>query len=228
MEALLSVLTVLPFDLSVARFHAVVWAELRARGVTVGTHDLLIAATALPSRRQASQIRARSPSRGLMDELPLGQDVGAPNRIAERLHVHEVHGPAEPPLQLLFHVPQVEEAPGGTRLELDQHVDVARRGEVVAEHGTEEPEPADHPPLAEVLQQCGSRPIRSSGRVSPVAASREGPWSGASESPGVDGAGTGRPSRRALRILGLVVTGDALPGGFSWPQASVRFTSSPR
>lgn len=46
-EQILTHVTVAPFDLVVARVHARVWAELAAKGVTVGTHDLLIAATAL-------------------------------------------------------------------------------------------------------------------------------------------------------------------------------------
>lgn len=46
-EQILNNVTVVPFDLVVARVHARVWAELAAKGVTVGTHDLLIAATAL-------------------------------------------------------------------------------------------------------------------------------------------------------------------------------------
>lgn len=46
-EQLLAALPVLPFDLLSARVHASVWAELASRGVNVGAHDLLIAATAL-------------------------------------------------------------------------------------------------------------------------------------------------------------------------------------
>jgi len=46
-EQILNTVTVVPFDLVVARVHARVWAELAAKGVTVGTHDLFIAATAL-------------------------------------------------------------------------------------------------------------------------------------------------------------------------------------
>jgi tRNA(fMet)-specific endonuclease VapC len=37
----------MPCDLVVARIHARLWAELAAQGITVGAHDLLIAATAL-------------------------------------------------------------------------------------------------------------------------------------------------------------------------------------
>lgn len=45
-ETLLSRLPVLPFDPVAARMHALLWAQLAARGVNVGAHDLLIAATA--------------------------------------------------------------------------------------------------------------------------------------------------------------------------------------
>jgi tRNA(fMet)-specific endonuclease VapC len=48
-EELLSHLPVLPFDLTAARIHARIWAELASRGIVVGAHDLLIAATALAS-----------------------------------------------------------------------------------------------------------------------------------------------------------------------------------
>jgi tRNA(fMet)-specific endonuclease VapC len=47
MEGLLAKLPVIPFDLVAARIHAQVWAQLAAKGITVGPHDLLIAATAL-------------------------------------------------------------------------------------------------------------------------------------------------------------------------------------
>jgi tRNA(fMet)-specific endonuclease VapC len=46
-EQVLAHVAVVPFDLIVARVHARLWAELAAKGVTVGAHDLLIAATAL-------------------------------------------------------------------------------------------------------------------------------------------------------------------------------------
>ncbi len=45
-ERILATVPVLPFDLLVARTHARLWATLRAAGQTVGSHDLLIAATA--------------------------------------------------------------------------------------------------------------------------------------------------------------------------------------
>lgn len=46
-ERLLASIPVLPFNLAVARVHARVWADLAVQGITVGAHDLLIAATAL-------------------------------------------------------------------------------------------------------------------------------------------------------------------------------------
>ena len=46
-EQLLADFPVIPFDLAIARLHARLGAQLAARGVIVGAHDLLIAATAL-------------------------------------------------------------------------------------------------------------------------------------------------------------------------------------
>ena len=46
-EGLLAVVPVLPFDLLTARVHASLWAQLASKGVNIGAHDLLIAATAL-------------------------------------------------------------------------------------------------------------------------------------------------------------------------------------
>lgn len=48
-EQLLARMPVLSFDLLAARVHARIWAELAARGESVGAHDLLIAATAIAS-----------------------------------------------------------------------------------------------------------------------------------------------------------------------------------
>ena len=45
--AVLEAVPVVPFDLDVARVHARVWADLAARGTLIGSHDLIIAATAL-------------------------------------------------------------------------------------------------------------------------------------------------------------------------------------
>lgn len=44
---LITGLPVLPFDLDVARVHAALGADLRAKGSQVGAHDLLIASTAI-------------------------------------------------------------------------------------------------------------------------------------------------------------------------------------
>jgi tRNA(fMet)-specific endonuclease VapC len=46
-EALLSRLQILEFDLDVARHHSRLWAELATNGTLIGPHDLQIAATAL-------------------------------------------------------------------------------------------------------------------------------------------------------------------------------------
>ena len=46
-ERLLAVLPVFPFDFVTARIHASLWAGLASKGASVGSHDLLIAATAI-------------------------------------------------------------------------------------------------------------------------------------------------------------------------------------
>ena len=46
-EGLLAHLPVIPFDLTVARVHASLWADLAERGAAVGERDLMIAATAI-------------------------------------------------------------------------------------------------------------------------------------------------------------------------------------
>jgi predicted nucleic acid-binding protein len=55
-NALLSWLPVVPFDVPCARAHAMLAADLRARGLEVGAHDLIIAATAVAT---ASSIATR-------------------------------------------------------------------------------------------------------------------------------------------------------------------------
>jgi tRNA(fMet)-specific endonuclease VapC len=45
-ERILATLVVMPFDELVARVHARLWATAAAKGITVGPHDLMIAATA--------------------------------------------------------------------------------------------------------------------------------------------------------------------------------------
>ena len=47
-ETLLASIPVIPFDLVCARAHARIGAELARRGISIGTHDLMIGATALP------------------------------------------------------------------------------------------------------------------------------------------------------------------------------------
>lgn len=46
-ERLLAVVPVFPFDLGTARVHAELWAGLASKGASVGSHDLLIGATAI-------------------------------------------------------------------------------------------------------------------------------------------------------------------------------------
>lgn len=46
-ERVLGRVPVIPFDLVAARVHARVWADLAAKGISVGAHDLIIGATAL-------------------------------------------------------------------------------------------------------------------------------------------------------------------------------------
>jgi predicted nucleic acid-binding protein len=48
-ESVVAALAVFPFDLLSARIHARLWAELASNGLTVGAHDLLVAATAIAS-----------------------------------------------------------------------------------------------------------------------------------------------------------------------------------
>jgi predicted nucleic acid-binding protein len=46
-EGIISLLPILSFDLEAARIHARIGAKLRSQGLTIGSHDLMIAATAL-------------------------------------------------------------------------------------------------------------------------------------------------------------------------------------
>jgi tRNA(fMet)-specific endonuclease VapC len=46
-EGQISQLPVLAFDLTVARIHASLWADLARRGIAVGERDLMIGATAI-------------------------------------------------------------------------------------------------------------------------------------------------------------------------------------
>jgi len=46
-EKVIELFPILPFDTSVARTYARLWAALARKGLTVGAHDLIIAATAI-------------------------------------------------------------------------------------------------------------------------------------------------------------------------------------
>ena len=59
-EALLSSLPVISFDLVAARVHARLWAKLAAKGIAVGQHDLVIAATAVSRGLDVATRDARS------------------------------------------------------------------------------------------------------------------------------------------------------------------------
>lgn len=60
-----------PFDLAEARCHARLWAELEARGVMIGPHDLQIAATGLAAGHEIATLNVqefqRVPSLRLVD-----------------------------------------------------------------------------------------------------------------------------------------------------------------
>jgi tRNA(fMet)-specific endonuclease VapC len=51
-ERLLEAWPVLPFDLTSARIHAKLWAELAAKGISIGAYDLMIGATAIANGLQ--------------------------------------------------------------------------------------------------------------------------------------------------------------------------------
>ncbi len=59
-EALLSSLPVISFDLVAARVHARLWAKLAAKGIAIGQHDLVIAATAVSRGMDVATRDARS------------------------------------------------------------------------------------------------------------------------------------------------------------------------
>lgn len=46
-EKAIELFPVFPFDITIARIYARLWASLAAQGLVVGSHDLIIAATAL-------------------------------------------------------------------------------------------------------------------------------------------------------------------------------------
>lgn len=58
-DHLLAPFAALPITEDVARVHARVWAELRARGEVIGAHDLWIGATALAHRLGVATLNGR-------------------------------------------------------------------------------------------------------------------------------------------------------------------------
>jgi len=66
-ETWLQGMRVIPFDLDIARTHALLSADLRATGTMIGAHDLIIAATAvrLHSRVATRDLRSFPKIRGL-------------------------------------------------------------------------------------------------------------------------------------------------------------------
>lgn len=62
-EALLSLIPVLPFGLPEARRHAELWVELVRQGTMIGPHDLLIGATALAQGHALATLNQREFSR---------------------------------------------------------------------------------------------------------------------------------------------------------------------
>jgi len=46
-ETVSNAVEIIPFDFEIAKTHAKLWAELAAKGIDVGPHDLIIAATCL-------------------------------------------------------------------------------------------------------------------------------------------------------------------------------------
>jgi tRNA(fMet)-specific endonuclease VapC len=59
-ERLLEAWPVLPFDLTSARIHAKLWAELAAKGISIGAYDLMIGATAIANGLQLITREKRS------------------------------------------------------------------------------------------------------------------------------------------------------------------------
>jgi predicted nucleic acid-binding protein len=62
-EGLLAQIPVIAFDLTVARVHASLWAELAKRGIAVGERDLMIGATAIARNYTVATRDERSFSR---------------------------------------------------------------------------------------------------------------------------------------------------------------------
>src|SRR6058998_684937 len=66
----------------------------------------------------------------------------------DRRALHEVHLAPDDRLELVLGIDEIEQAPMGLRRERDEHVHVAVRAEVVAQHGAEQLESDDPPPPA--------------------------------------------------------------------------------
>lgn len=73
-EDILLRLAIIDFDLAIARRHAALWANLEKRGQIIGTHDLLIAATAIESGHSVATLNqkefSRVPGLALVDVSP--------------------------------------------------------------------------------------------------------------------------------------------------------------
>ena len=73
-EQILAALTIQPFDLTQARVHARIWADLESRGQIIGPHDLQIAAAGLASGHEVATLNAqefqRVPGLKVLDATP--------------------------------------------------------------------------------------------------------------------------------------------------------------
>ena len=58
-ERIIAEFTLYPFDVGAARIYAEIWAELAAKGMQVGAHDLLIAATAISLGHEVLTVNER-------------------------------------------------------------------------------------------------------------------------------------------------------------------------
>ncbi len=58
-ERIIAEFTLYPFDVGAARIYAQIWAELAAKGIQVGAHDLLIAATAISLGHEVLTVNER-------------------------------------------------------------------------------------------------------------------------------------------------------------------------
>src|SRR5579884_2237672 len=103
------------------------------------------------SRAESSMSKRRDASRQI-DRLDVGQDVLLQERISALLNTttaDEVNLPARDRLQLLGHLRITTPRPVHTWLMCEEHVDVAVRPEIVAQHGAEQGQLGDLPFAAE-------------------------------------------------------------------------------